>query len=136
MKKLLNLVGAIALVLLLAQSTIGIITYVSGGTPQGFPDRGSYNQGGNGVSGTSSQTTGEGTDSIHSSAQEDTLDQSTENGRMRMNMAPQDNSFTTTFRSFENGIPGLVLNCLSFGAGIAWILLFLVTRKKQQRVAA
>ena len=137
MKKLMNLVGVFALVLLLVQSTIGIINYSSTGTPQGFPGRANFNaEGGNGFSGTPPQTTGEGTDSTNTGDQEDTMDPSTQNGRMQMNMTPQDSTFSTTLRSFENGIPGLVVNCLSLGLSIVWILLFLLTRKKQQSLAA
>ncbi|PMC38001.1 hypothetical protein CJ195_10440 [Bacillus sp. UMB0899] len=137
MKKMMNLVGVLALVLLLIQSTIGIINYSSTGTPQGFPDRGSFNaEGGNGFGGTPTQNTEEGTNSTNSSAQEKSIVASSQNGQMQMNRGPQDSSLSTALRSIENGIPGLVINCLSLGLGIVWILLFFLTRKKQQSLVA
>lgn len=138
MKKILHLVGFLVLVLLLIQSSLGIINYSSSGSPQGFPDRGSLNAngGGSGFSGTPPQNSEKETDSSNSSNQEDTLDPSTRNDQMQMTIGQQDrNSFSSTLRSFENGIPGLVVNCLSLGLGICWILLFWLTRKKQQTQA-
>ena len=38
MKKIMNWVGIVALVLLIVQSTIGIINFAQGSTPQGFPN--------------------------------------------------------------------------------------------------
>ena len=137
MKKILNWVGALALVLLLVQSTIGIINYSSAGTPQGFPDRGSLNaEGGNGFNGTPPQNSEEGTDSNNSSVQESNIDSSTQNGGMQMNMRSQDSSLSTALRSFDNGIPGLIINGLSIGLVICWTILFLLSRKKQQSIAA
>lgn len=136
MKKILNLVGALALVLLLVQSTIGIITYSSTGTLQGFPNRGSLNvERGNGFSGTPPQNSEEGTDSNNTSVQESSIDPSTQNNGMQVNMRSQDSSFSATLRSFKSGVPGLVVNCLSLGLGIGWIILFLLTRKKHQSLA-
>lgn len=138
MKKILHLVGSLVLVLLLIQSSLGIINYSSSGSPQGFPDRGSLkaNGGGSGFSGTPPQNSEEETDSSNSSNQEDTLDPSTQNDQMQMTIGQQDrSSFSSTLRSFENGIPGLVVNCSSLGLGIFWMLLFWLTRKKQQTQA-
>ncbi|WP_226529673.1 hypothetical protein [Metabacillus niabensis] len=138
MKKIVHLVGAFVFVLLLIQSTIGIINYSSSGSPQGFPDRGSLNAngGGSGFSGTPPQNSEEGTDSTITSGQEDTKDSLNRNDQMQMTMGQQDrSSFSSTLRSFENGIPGLVVNCLSLGLAICWILLFWLTKKKQQTQA-
>ncbi|MBU7591467.1 hypothetical protein [Metabacillus halosaccharovorans] len=135
MKKILHLVGAFVLVLLLIQSTIGIINYSSSGSPQGFPDRGRLdsNGGGSGFSGTPPQNSEDETDSTNTSGQEDTMDPSTRNDQMQMTMGQQDrSSFSSILRSFENGITGLVVNCLSLGLAICWILLYCLARKKQQ----
>jgi len=138
MKKIMYLVGVLVLVLLLIQSTIGIINYSSFGSPQSFPDRKSLNAngGGSGFRGTPPQNSEAETDASNTNGQEYTMDPSTLNDQMQLTMEQQDrSSFSSTIRSFENGIPGLVVNCLSLGLGICWILLFWLTRKKQQTQA-
>ena len=140
MKKIMNWVGIVALVVLIFQSTIGIINYASGSTPQGFPNGSNRMMMGFNEENESRAMPPQNNNTNMEGAPETNVENSIpapqQNGEImpgaRMNFGEQTLSSSSSLRNLENGVPGFVMNCLALGLGIAWIVLFLLTRKQQK----
>ncbi|MCJ7841639.1 hypothetical protein MUB24_12180 [Lederbergia sp. NSJ-179] len=148
MRKTKNWIGMLALALLMAQSTIGIINYTQTSAQPNFPrmDRINGNEDGR-FAGNPPQMNSQNTeDADHSdsnneetsnSASNDETAKRPENGQMpHFNEQPmnQPGSFAAALRNFANGIPGLIMNIFSLGLALIWLILSILLRRKYQSV--
>ena len=139
MKKIMNWVGMFLLILILVQSTVGILSYTQTGNPEGFQSGMGRMNGTNASNGAMPRNNSEEIDSSLTDATEDNssnnnsiIDTAAQNDRMQVNMGSQEQpgSFSTVLRTLNNGIFGLVLNSVSLGLAIGWIVLYWLVRKQ------
>ncbi len=139
MKKIMNWVGIFLLILILVQSTVGILSYTQTGNPEGFQNGMGRMNGTNASNGAMPRNNSEEIDSSLTDATEDNssnnnsiIDTAAQHDRMQVNMGSQEQpgSFSTVLRTLNNGIFGLVLNSVSLGLAIGWIVLYWLVRKQ------
>lgn len=133
-------VGVLALLLLIVQSTFGIMNY-SQSSNQGFPrDMNRMNGGefrGAPPQMDNSDTTSSEADSNATTDSSDSA--STNEGQDNEQMASPNRdikmqSQSSFIKEIVNGLPGLVLNCLSIGLAAVWFVLSYVLRRKNRSV--
>lgn len=140
MKKIMNWIGIFLLILILVQSTVGILSYTQTGYPEGFQNGMGRMNGTNASNGAMPRSNSEETNSNLTNAAENNssnsnsiIDTAPQNDRMQVNMRSQEQpgSFSTELRTLNNGIFGLVLNYVSLGLAIGWIVLCFLGKKQK-----
>ncbi|GIN62460.1 hypothetical protein J27TS8_24530 [Robertmurraya siralis] len=138
MNKIKSWVGLIAIIFLIMQSTIGIISYSQAEARQGAPNENNKVMmdidGADELSSIPPQNniSGEedaGTDVNHN------MTTPPQNGQMRdfnRNDEEQSNNLSIILAKFQNSIISLLMNVLSLGLGIAWIVLLLFAKRQQK----
>lgn len=130
-KKIKNWVGIFAIVFLIVQSGIGIINYTQTGGQQDFQGRTERMNGGGMPPQMNQDSTTEDSSGEVSITEQPQLSQNGEMPNFNGNFERPSGS-TSFLRTLENGVVGVIMDGLSLLLAVAWIVLSVITRKKDK----